>query len=129
MKKTLVILIQLLFLVGCSDDSDLLSPSGQKHFRLIAYESLSESEQSTIIDWQNGKVEAGTYQSADDSHSIVLDSQNRIPFATNSSGVKLFDGQKLIAVTFETKVDALLGPIILIIEPCSENVIGYMLRM
>ncbi len=126
MKKTLVILIKLLFLVGCSDDSDLLSPSGQKHFRLIAYESLPESEQSTIIDWRNGKVEKGFYQVYNSFGSVVLDDGDRVAFVSNSSNIN--DGQKLVVVIFNTN-NLVLGPIILIVEPISEKVIGYVPRM
>jgi hypothetical protein len=75
-----VILISFLFLIGCSEDSDLLSPLGQKHFRQIAYQYLSNEARATIIDWQNGKVEDGTYRIINEYDSIVLNSQNQIPF-------------------------------------------------
>lgn len=129
MKKLFVIFICSLVLSGCSEDSNPLSPSGQKHFRQIAYNYLSDDAKATIINWQNGKVEDGTYHSSDEYDFIVLDSKNEIPFAANSSDVKLYTGQRLVAVTFETTMDPLLGPLILIVEPRSDKVIGYVLRM
>lgn len=130
MKKLLGILISFLFLIGCSEDSDPLSSPGQKHYRQVAYNYLSDEEKATIINWQKGKVEAGTYQSDNELFGfVVIESGDKILFATNFSDVKLFEGQQLVAVTFNTTVDGLLGPIILIIEPSSEKVIGYVLRM
>ena len=127
MKKLLMVLI--LFLFSCSEESDFLSSYEQKHLRNIAYKSLSEEARSTIVNWQNGKVEAGIYHSSDESDFIVLDSKNEIPFMINSTDVKLIERQKLVAVTFNTTYDALLGPLILIIELREEKVIGLTPRM
>ena len=129
MKNFYIILILLLFFSGCSKNSDLLLPFDQMGSKQIAYASLSEHEKLTIINWQHGKVEEGVYHIINKSNSIILDSGDKIYLGSISSNVKLNEGQKLIAVTFNTTEDALLGPLIIIIEPNSKEVIGGVLRM
>ncbi len=126
--EKLLIILSFLILSDCSNNSNVLLPFDQMSNRQIAYASLSEQEKSTIINWQNGKVEEGVYQSFNKSNAIVLNSGDKIFFGTISSTVKLIEGQKLIAVTFNTTDDALLGPLIVIIEPNYNKVIGGVLR-
>jgi hypothetical protein len=130
MKKVIVLIMPFLFLAGCSENSDLLSPSGKMKYREIAYESLSENEKDEInSDWEKADVREGRYQSVNDSHSIIFDSDNRLYFILKDSNIRLGEFQILIIVSFNTIYDSLLGPITVIIEPKSEKVIGYVGRL
>ena len=129
MKKIIPLSIALLFLVSCSENSDLLSPSGKMKYREIAYESLSDNEKDEINnDWEKADVKEGRYQMFNGAHTIIIDSENRLYFALKNSNVRFGEFQILIIVTFNTIYDSLLGPITVIIEPKSEKVIGFLVR-
>ena len=130
MKKVIVLIIPFLFLAGCSEKSDLLSPSGKMKYREIAYESLSNIEKDEInSDWEKADVKEGRYQSVNDAHSVIIDSDNRLYFFLKDSNIRLGEFQILIVVSFNTIYDSLLGPITIIVEPKSEKVIGYVGRL
>jgi hypothetical protein len=130
MKKIIALTIILLFLVSCSENSDVLSPSGKMKYREIAYESLSEHEKDEInSDWEDADVKEGRYQSFNGAHTIIVDPENRLYFVLKNSNIRLGELQVLIIVTFNTIYDSLLGPITVIVDPKSEKVIGYLVRL
>ena len=122
MKRVFILLFVLALIVKCSDESNGVSPIVENDYREIAYNSLSE-------DWFNADVESGNYGLSDSTNFVLFDNGNKISFAFNTDDVNLTVGQKLIGVTFNISQDDLLGPIILIIEPESKKVIGWVLRM
>ncbi len=128
-KYVFVIMMMLLITQGCSHNSNGVSPFEDLKYRTIAYKSLSMQERSTIADWRKAKVEGGIYKTDLAFPSILIDSGGRLPFIYNSSNLKLIDGQRLVAVIFNTTQDSLLGPIIVIIDPSNSKVIGYVTRM
>ncbi len=128
-KYVFVIMMMLFITPGCSHNSNGVSPFEEIKYRTIAYESLSMQEKSTVINWQDGKVERGVYKTDKSTPSILFDLGGRLSFVYNSSDIKLIDGQNLVAVFFNTTQDPLLGTIIVIINPGNSNVIGYVPRM
>ena len=117
-----------LLAAGCSNNSNVLTPFVEMNYRNVAYESLSEQSKATVINWQDGKVGKGIYQGKNGSNIILLDSGSQIGFVFNTSNVEVINGQRLIMVTFNTKDDPLLGPMILIIDPITNKVIGGVQR-
>ena len=130
MKKIIALTVTLLFLVSCSENSDVLTPSGKMKYREIAYESLSGNEREEInSDWENADVKEGRYQLMNGAHTIIFDSENRLYFFLKNPNIRLSEFQILIIVSFNTIYDSLLGPITVIIEPKSEKVIGFVGRL
>jgi len=128
--KYYILFIPILFLTeaGCSDNSNVLTPFEEMNYRKVAYESLSEQSKSTVINWLGGKIERGIYQEKNGSNTIILNSGFQMGFVINTSNVNLINGQSLIMVTFITKNDHVLGPMILIIDPITNKVIGGVQR-
>ena len=128
-KLCLFTLISLIF-IGCSEKSNFLLSIDQIEYRKTAYDSLSEQEKGTLTtDWKEAEVEQGNYLLKDNINWIVFNPENKSGFALIKSDVVLINNQPLVMVIFHTNVDALLGPIALIIEPGSKEVVGGLLRM
>ena len=97
MKKVIGLTIALLFLISCSDNSDLLSSSGKMKYREIAYESLSDNEREELNgNWENADVKEGRYQLMNGANTIVIDSQNRLYFSPKDYNIRLSEFQILI---------------------------------
>ena len=128
MKKSVLLIFFLLALNSCSNDADVISPNQQINYRQVAFNSLSQQSKTEITDWQNGKVELGRYRKINGVDWIIFDSGNKYTIAVTSPGIELTEGQNLVAVYFQTKDDALLGPIIIIVEPGLESVVGIVPR-
>lgn len=130
MKKIIYFgLIALLFL-GCSNENDILSPYESTDYREIAYESLtSESKESLAKCWCIAPVKTGKYNSESGNHIILIDSQNQWYFILDDPGTNLKQNQSLVAVVFNTKYDALVGPLIVIVDPNSKLAIGFLPRL
>jgi len=119
----------VLFLIGCSEAEEGISPFQQAKFRKIAYASLSVQEAATLTnDWKTAPVKIGIYKNDNGTNTIIIDGNNRWGFGIYDQNITLTPNQILIAVTFNTSNDPLIGPLTLIIEPQSENVIGGVLR-
>jgi hypothetical protein len=98
MKKLYIILIAFIPFISKCKKDSNSDPNTQ--IREIAWNSLSTQEKSTvIIDWKQAKVEQSTY-------------------GLNSA----------YAVVFNTKDDALLGPITVYIDLSTKVVLGQALR-
>ncbi|MEJ2617174.1 MAG: hypothetical protein P8Z35_19645 [Ignavibacteriaceae bacterium] len=129
MKKFLLFLLLGVLFIGCSEKSNFMLPVDQMEYRKIAYDSLSEEQKATLTtDWKEAEVEQGNYLLKDNINWIVFDSGNKSGFALMKSDVVLINNQPLVLVIFHTKVDALLGPIALIIEPGTKEIVGGFLR-
>jgi hypothetical protein len=128
MKKLL--LLQMLFILySCSENILELTDKVKSSFRATAYTSLSEREkESLIINWEEAPVMLGTYVREDNSN-IFLSNENRMFFILLNSSVTLSNNQNLAAVIFNTNLDPLLGPIIIIIDPVKDKTIGGVLRL
>jgi hypothetical protein len=128
-KLCLFTLISLIF-IGCSEKSNFLLPVNAMEYRETAYDSLSEQEKGTLTtDWKEAEVKQGNYLLQDNINWIVFDSGNKSGFALMNTDVVLFNNQPLVMVVFYTNADALLGPIAIIIEPESKEIVGGLLRM
>jgi len=113
MKKLL--LTALLILFGCSEESDVLTHYEMIKYRTIAYNSLSDRERESLRSgWEEAPVNKGKYKSAGESHKFI--SNEDFYFHVIDSTVTLTDNLILISVTFFAEDDALLGPLIIIIE-------------
>ena len=129
MKKQYLFCLMALIFICCSEKSNFLLPVDQMEYRKIAYESLSDTEKETLTtDWKEGEVKQDNYLLKDNINWIVFDSGNKSGFALMKSNLVLINNQPLVLVIFHTNVDALLGPIALIIEPGTKKIIGGFLR-
>ena len=96
------LLLLTVLLRGCACDRNPAASSPDYKYRRSAWESLSNEERSTVTGiWQRTPVESCNYCET---------------------------GQSAICVTFNTTMDALLGPIVVYIEPDSYEILGYALR-
>ena len=130
MKTSISIIILLFYIIGCSDDSDILSPFDKFIYKKIAFNSLNEpSKESLTKDWRLAIVEQGKYQFDNNSHSLVINSEHNLHFILYDPDYELFENQLLVAVIFNTIHDPLLGPLIIIIDYKSKIVIGSVLRL
>ena len=129
--KTLFSISILLFLLSsCTENSNILSPEEADIFRQVAYNSLNErSKESIIGDWQSAPVNSGRYHSDRNSNLIIIDSERSIPFILKDKQTELNEDQVLVAVTFNTTDDPLLGPITTIIDRNSRTIIGWVGRL
>lgn len=128
--KTLLAIIFCICFVNCSDDSNPLSPGAEMNYREIAYASLSEGEKESLSkDWREADVIQGEYGKDSIDNNIVINSENKMYFFLSDTTVNLSNNQVLVAVSFNTVNDALLGPITVIIDPRKETVIGYVGRL
>jgi hypothetical protein len=100
MRKIFLMSIIVGFLINCSKD---LSPTvSVNKYREIAWNSLSDMQKATVItDWKEAHTESCLYW------------ENK---------------RRVICVFFNTTEDALLGPIVVYIDPKSLEVIGFQPR-
>lgn len=126
-----IIVILISLLISCSDGSNTLTPFEEMNYRMVAYNSLSDGDKSTITsDWEKAPVKKGSYHLMDENiHQLIFNQDEKLGFALKNNKSILVENQKLIAVIFHTNVDALLGPIIIIINAKSNEAIGYVLRL
>ena len=123
MKRTLILLSIFLVFTSCSDLSTF--PENDNTYREVAYNSLSNQEKETLtVDWKVGRVDEGIYKKKDDNDILELSSGAKLYFLSRVETEYLRDGYKLFAVSFNTKYDALIGPIIVIVDPYLKQAIG-----
>lgn len=119
----------VLIFISCSEKSNFVLPVDQMEYRKIAYENLSDEEKGTLTtDWKEAEVKRGNYLFKDNINWIVFDTGDKSGFSLMRSNVVLINNQPLVLVIFHTNVDALLGPIALIIEPGAKEIVGGFLR-
>jgi len=96
---------------------------------MTAYKSLTDQQKESLtIQWQDALVEQGYYQTGNCPDIVVINSNNKLCFNLEDGNTQLQLNQKLVAVSFGTKDVILLGPMIMIIDPTNENVIGFVGR-
>ena len=96
-------------LIGCSENSDILSPFDKYIYKKIAFNSLNElSKESLTKDWRLAIVEQGKYQFDNNGHSLVINSEHTLHFFLYDPDYELFENQLLVAVVFNTIDDPLL---------------------
>ena len=128
MKRLILFCFPIVFLFGCSKDSNVLSPQDKTIYKDIAYNSLTAREKSTIINPDDVIINEGVYKYENRNHKIYIDNERFTYFVLIDANTVLFDNQKLISVRFHTTDDSLLGPIEVIIDPYSKKVVGGTLR-
>lgn len=115
---------------SCSEESGILTSGQIFNYRKIAREGLIEDEkQLLIMDWRESPVVLGNYEKNGDTHILVIDLETKYYLFLRQPKINLALNQSLAAVAFHTNVDALLGPIITIIDPISGTAIGSFLRL
>jgi len=132
MKKFFLLGFLMILVLGCSDDDEILSPLNSNQYRKIAYESLSSDDKESLTNcWCLAPVRSGKYSFIKNEvsiRSIIIDDLNKWSFKLIDENYFLFPGQRLIAVVFNTDIDPLVGPIVSIVNPNTDEVIGYCLR-
>jgi len=128
MKRLILFCLPIVFLIGCSKDSSVLSPQVKTAYKDIAYNSLTAQEKSTLINPDAALIDEGNYKYENKSHKIYINKDHIIYFSLTDTNTVLYDNQKLISVLFNTTQDALLGPIDVIIDPLTKQTIGQTLR-
>lgn len=115
-------------LLSCSDSSVGSSDDKENRLKKAAYDSVSDYESRTIIGgWKDGIVEYGICSILNGKPAFKsLDYTLR--FFILDEDFSFEEYQKLVSVTFNTINDSLLGPIIIILEPDEELVVGVVLR-
>jgi hypothetical protein len=98
-----------------------LAPAAEREYRELAWEQLSEEDKAHVI---TPKDEALVeYVGAADAAVIPLEGKEQLLEDIRSQG------GKLVAVTYRTDQDALLGPITILFDPESKEPIGTIVRM
>ena len=129
MKKLVFIFSLFTLLFGCFHESGVLTPFEQVEYKYFAFKSLSDKQKKTIInDWRDAHVYQGNYQKFNCGNAIVIDSEETWCFGLVDRNRELSVNQILLGVAFNTIDDALLGPIIVIIDYDIKDVIGYVPR-
>ena len=128
MKKNLFPFLISILLISCSD-IDITTPFEGVKMRDAAYASLSDIEKESItIDLEDAPVLRGYYSNKSCTNGFVSNKGDLKCFSLNDANMKLRDSQILGAVVFNTSNDALLGPLIIIVEPENNLVIGRVFR-
>ena len=128
--KYIVMILFAFTIWNCDDEVTGLSPTEEMIYRQIAFKSLTDDEQSSLsVNWEEAPVIRGFY-SGNDSKNIFkeIDSELEYQFLISDDNVVLLDNQLLIRILFNTENDALLGPIILFVNPKTMSVIGFLPR-
>jgi hypothetical protein len=129
MKSTIIFITIILTFLSCSD-SDIISPELEKEFKKIAYDSISESEKETItINWTDAIITHGYYDTGSCKNIFVSDNNEKMCFFFLTGTISLSNRKKLVAVSFKTINDPLLGPIIRILDYNRKETIGGVGRL
>jgi hypothetical protein len=124
-----IFVIALLF-TGCFDFDLPTTPFEGEIMRQVAYESLTETEKETLtISWEDALVVQGHYESDECENVFVSGASEHKCFGVKDSITKLSYMQKLGAVVFNTNDQSLVGPIIVIMDPQNNSVVGYVFRL
>ena len=114
-------------ILGCEDE---YFDENEVDYRLIAYESISDEEKTSILkDWREAELIGGIYKRDMCDNEFHGQSMGRLCFFLISQEIELFENQYLVAVIFPTTNDSLLGPIIVIVDPSSRLAIGMVGRL
>jgi hypothetical protein len=81
------------------------------HFRTIAWAAVEENQKAHVIgNWQEALVS-----------KIIYSDQ----WLTPNKNLKKLKNQELVTVKFSTDQDGLLGPIVVVINPVNDEVVGF----
>ena len=128
MKKLFFPVLALVMLISCLD-IDITTPFNGDTMRDAAYASLSDTEKESLtINLEDAPVVRGYYSTKTCTNGFVSSKGETKCFVLNEPSLKFRDSQILGAVVFNTSNDALLGPLIVIVEPENNMVIGTVMR-
>lgn len=128
MKMFIFFILILAFTFSCSDENST-NPFEANKMRETAYSSLTEMERESLtINWNEAPVVLGNFKSASCKNSFYSDKTQFLCFGLSDSTITLREGQILSAVIFYTTNDPLLGPLIVVIDPDKNMVVGQSLR-
>lgn len=118
------------FFTGCFDFDLSTTPFDGEIMRQVAFESLTETEKETLtINWEDALVVQGHYESDECTNVFVSGANEHKCFGVKDSSTILSYMQKLGAVVFNTNDQSLAGPIIVIMDPQNNSVLGYVFRL
>ena len=129
MYKHVIILFLAILFSSCSRTNDPLYPSYSDEelmeFRDIAWNDLSNNEIETVIILkEESKIQYATISIKDRIWYYKIDDKNEYSFVLTNPNIDFRNDQRFVIVTINTSDDALLGPIIVIIEPNLKQVFG-----
>jgi len=107
--------------IELDDQREWLAPAEEREYRELAWEQLTDEDKAHLItpkdEAQVELVDAGS------AVVIPLEGKARLLEEIRSQG------GKLAAVTYRTDQDALLGPITILFDPETKEVVGHIVRM
>ena len=89
-------------------------------YRKIAWEAIDEASKKQII---------GGYENSEVETVNEPDNTTILPFKAGKGGQINISGKTIITVSFHTNIDAMVGPIIIYIDPQSNKAIGTLPRL
>lgn len=130
MEKKIILLITIAaILYGCSKNN-INDPEDSKKLIDIAYSDLSDYEKESIIhDLNDAHVKIGFYAKGNCTDTIIFEDNSWICFIKIDKNNFISSDEILAAVTFNTKDDSLLGPIIVILTYDNQKVVGRVGRL
>ena len=112
-------------LIYCDDNHE----DGKLVYKEVAYNALSQDQKlSLAVDWKDTRVIGGVYNNTQCENEFISHENDRMCFSAYNEMFDLVANQKLVAVYFNTMNDALLGPIIVIVDPANMQAIGIVGR-
>lgn len=129
MQKYLIILFFVALISSCARNSDPISSSYSNkelmEFREIAWNDLSDDEiETVIISKEELKIQNATVSREDGNWYYKISNTEQSTFVLTNPSIDFRNDQKFVIVTVNTSDDALMAPIIVIIEPNTKLVFG-----
>jgi hypothetical protein len=107
--------------IELDDQRAWLAPADEREYRELAWEQLSDEDKAHLITPKDEAlvelVDAGS------AAVIPLEGKERLLEDIRANG------GKLVAVTYRTDQDALLGPLTMLFDPETKEVVGHIVRM
>lgn len=126
MKRGLIFILLMLVLVSCSEHSNPYTPGKSLEFKQAALEQLDESQVNKITqNVEDFDLKAGEYVFENNKHYIKLNNGKKQQFLTDKT-INLANGKRILMITIQWEPMALLGPIVVIMDPDTKLLIGFM---
>lgn len=110
MKRFLISITLLLLVFGCSNNQDEVNKHSEEDIKEVAWKFIEEKGWAANVkgDWQGAEV---TETTADNNYEL-LDNN--------------YDGKKVLSVSFENQENVVIGTPLILVDPTTKKVIGYM---
>ncbi|AGA56703.1 hypothetical protein Theco_0488 [Thermobacillus composti KWC4] len=107
--------------IEVDDQREWLAPAEEQEYRELAWKQLSDEDKAHLI---TAKDEA-LVELIDAANAAVIPLEGKERLLEDIRA----NGGKLVAVTYKTDQDALLGPVTVLFDPETKEVIGHIVRM